>query len=247
MTLRLVVLWVANISSVEKLLESINKLFSVVFGKQAGGEMTFHPTDKCPECGSQLARETVGWGERPREPFGEFKGGSPGVSPHQTAAWHCPNPDCPPQVLKRVALWASPEAMDIPGIDAALVAQLVNRGLVRDAGEFYRLNIAELDGLEGMDEAKARVLWDAIAASKKREAWRVVFGLGIPHVGAEEAKALCKSFAALDEIFAAGKERLMKVASVSESTARHLAHWQGDRVNQKLVARLRKADVNFKC
>ena len=69
---------------------------------------------------------------------------------------------------------------------------------MRDAAEFYRLSVAELAALEGMDKAKARVLWDAITASKKREAWRVLFGLGIPHVGAAEAQMLCQHFATLE-------------------------------------------------
>ena len=96
-------------------------------------------------------------------------------------------------MLKRVALWASPEAVDIAGCDAALVAQLVQCGLVRDTAEFYRLKRAEIVLLEGVDETKSRLLWDAIKASKQREAWRVLFGLHIPNIGAAEARGVVQA------------------------------------------------------
>lgn len=223
------------------------KLLSRYFAKLVATHVELHASETCPECGSQLARDADGWGERPREALGAGQDSSPGVSPHQPVVWHCPNPDCPPQVLKRLALWASPEAMDITGCNAALVAQLVQRGLVRDAAEFYRLRYAEIASLEGMDEAKTRALWDAIAASKQREAWRVLFGLGIPHIGAAEAQTLCKHFTSLNELFATGRERLAKLDSVTETVVRSLTHWYGDPVNRKLVRRLAKAGVNFKC
>src|SRR6478735_871354 len=173
------------------------KSLSRVFAKLVASHVELHESKTCPDCGSQLARE----------------------ADDANSAWHCPNPDCPPQVLKRVTLWASPEAMDIRGCDAALVAQLVQRGLVRDAAEFYRLRYTEIASLDGMDEARTRALWDAIAASKQREVWRVLFGLGIPNVGAAEAQTLCKHFASLDDLFAAGREHLATLAGVTEVVA----------------------------
>lgn len=221
------------------------KALGNILGKLMTTHVELHASETCPECGSQLARDADGWGERPREPLGESEDGSSGVSPHQSAIWHCPNPDCPPQVLKRVALWASSEAMDIQGCDAALVAQLVRRGLVRDAAEFYRLRYPEIASLDGMDETRTRALWDAIAASKQREAWRVLFGLGIPNVGAAEAQALCRHFTSLEDLFAMGRERLLQLEGVTEVLARSLTHWYGDPVNRKLMQRLAKAGVNL--
>jgi DNA ligase (NAD+) len=218
-----------------------------IFAKLVVSPVELHASETCPHCGSQLARDADGWGERSREPRGEFKNGSPGVSPHQPIGWQCPNPDCPPQVLKRVALWAAPEAMDIKGCDTALVTQLVQRGLVRDAAEFYRLRFTEIASLNGMDEIKTRALWEAIAASKQRETWRVLFGLGIPNIGAAEAQTLCKHFASLEDLFAVGRERLGKLDDVTEVMAYSLTHWYGDPVNRKLVRRLAKAGVNLKC
>lgn len=222
----------------------LNKL-GKIFSKLVASHVELHDSKTCPECGSQLARNTDGWGERPREPHETNQVGSPGGSPHQPDDWRCPNPDCPPQVLKRVVLWASPEAMDFQGCDAALVTQLVQRGLVRDAAEFYQLKMAELASLDGFDLIKARTLWDVIQASKQREAWRVLFGLGIPNIGATEAQTLCKYSATLDDLFALGRERLAKLDGVTETVARSLTHWYGDSVNRKLVRRLAKAGINF--
>jgi DNA ligase (NAD+) len=226
-------------------IQTMFKALGNILGKLMTTHVELHASETCPDCGSQLARDADGWGERPREPLGKSPSGSPGVSPHQPEVWHCPNPDCPPQVLKRVTLWASPEAMDIHGCNAALVTQLVQRGLVRDAAEFYRLRFTEIASLDGMDEIKTRALWDAIAASKQREAWRVLFGLGIPNISAVEAQTLCRHFASLEDLFSTGRERLAKLDGVTEVLARNLTHWHGDPVNRKLVQRLARAGVNF--
>ena len=137
--------------------------------------------------------------------------------------------------------------MDIQGCDEAVVRQLVQRGLVRDAAEFYRLKLGEIAALEGMTKDNAQQMFDSITASLKREAWRVLFGLGIPNIGIGEAQALCKHFASLDALFAVGRERLGKLNGITETAARSLTHWYGDPVNRKLVRRLEKIGVNFKC
>ncbi|MCC6822140.1 MAG: hypothetical protein IT579_15525 [Verrucomicrobia subdivision 3 bacterium] len=142
--------------------------------------------------------------------------------------------------------WCSPAAMDIAGGDENLVALLVGRGLVREVAELYRLRVKELAALPGMDKDSAQKFFDAITASMKREAWRVLFGLGIPGIGAVEAQLFCQHFPTLDALFATGRERLMQLAGVTEVMARSLTHWHGDSVNRKLIRRLEKVGVNFK-
>jgi len=137
--------------------------------------------------------------------------------------------------------------MDITGCDAVLATQLVQHGLVRDAAEFYRLRLGEIGALDGMTKDRAQQVFDAITASMKREAWRALFGLGIPSIGVSEAQVFCKYFQSLDALFAVGRERLMKLDGVTELAARSLTHWYGDSVNRKLVKRLEKIGVNFKC
>lgn len=185
----------------------------------------FHPTATCPECGSRLAR--------PRDAA-------------DPAGWNCPNQDCPPQIRARIEHWCSPEAMDIAGVDAALVATLVGRGLTYDVAEIYRLKLKEIAALEGMSPERAQQLFDAITASMKRDAWRLLFGLGIPLVGAAEAQALGRGFPSVDAVFAAGAPRLMQDAGVSEAVAQCVLRWHSDGVNRRLVKRLEKAGLNFK-
>jgi DNA ligase (NAD+) len=208
----------------EPMIDPIRKLVASLFGEPPGNGKLFHPSQACPECGSKLCAETG--------------------SPEQV--WHCPNPDCPAQVRRGLVHWCSPEAMDIAGGDAALVAKLVERGLARDVAELYRIKVAELAALPGMDKDSAQKFFDALTASMKRDTWRVLFGLGIPNLGAAEAQLLCQHFASLDALFATGRERLMKLPGVTEIMARSLTHWSGDPVNRKLLRRLEKAGVNFK-
>lgn len=136
--------------------------------------------------------------------------------------------------------------MDIAGVDAALVATLVSKGLTYDVGEIYRLKLKEIAALERMSQEAAQRLFTAITASMKSDAWRLLYGLGIPAVGVAEAKALAKGFPSVDAVFAAGAPRLMQEAGVSEAVAENIVRWYGDGVNRRLVKRLEKAGLNFK-
>ncbi len=240
---------VSNGSPLE-MLKSIGKLFAAASGEKEGGEMTFHPTEKCPDCGTRLMRAT-GRDESSRVE-NEFplpgKDGDSWNSPlrDQNAGWRCPNLDCPARIRARVEHWCSPSAMDIAGGNAALVAALVGKGLVRDVAELYRLKEREIAALPEMDQDSARTFFEAITASRKRDAWRVLFGLDMPRIGADAAKSLCRHFGSVDNVFAASAARLMTAEDVSEAIARSIVHWHGDSVNRKLVKRLFKAGVNFK-
>lgn len=208
------------------MIKSLDRIFKTLLGKLTVSPVVLHTAETCAECGSLLAQEADA------NPL--------------NALWHCPNPDCPAQVRRGLVHWCSPAAMDIAGGDDKLVALLVGRGLVRDVGELYRLRVKELAALPGMDKDSAQKFFDAITASMKREAWRVLFGLSIPHIGAAEAQLFCQHISTLDALFSTGRERLMKLEGVTEVMARNLTHWHGDPVNRKLVRRLEKVGVNFK-
>lgn len=135
--------------------------------------------------------------------------------------------------------------MNIAGAGQALVAQLVECGLVRDVAELYLLKTAEVAQLEGMAEKSAKIFVDAIVASKQCDAWRVLYGLGIPHVGLDAAKSLARRFPSLDLILDASTDELRKAGQINEVIVNSIVQWWGDPVNRKLVQRLRKAGVNF--
>jgi DNA ligase (NAD+) len=136
--------------------------------------------------------------------------------------------------------------MDIEGGGEVLARQLVKSGLVRDVAELYSLKLAEVAGLERMGEKSARNFLEGLEQSKHRDLWRLIFGLGILHVGAGVGKALGRGFATLDDIFAASVEQLTECEDIGEVIAQSLVQWYGDSRNRDLIERLRKAGLNFK-
>lgn len=213
--------------TIEKAGEVIPKVVDVVLTKRTGKELAFQYPKTCPECGSNLVREVIGKSQ-------------------QGAVWLCPNPDCPAQVRGRIEHWCARGAMDIEGGGEVLVYQLVSKGLVRDAAEIYSLKLAEVANLERMGQKSAQNFLDGVEASKSRDAWRVLYGLGIPHVGEGAAKSLCKHFPMLEDVLNANLEQLMHAEDIGEIIARSIVQWSGDSRNKNLVDRLRKAGLNFK-
>ncbi len=212
---------------IEKAGEVIPAVIDVVLEKRTGSEKVFHFPTKCPECGSKVAR-------------------TPGVAEgDEGAVWRCVNPDCPAQVRGRIEHWCARGAMDIEGGGEVLSLQLVKSGLVTNVAELYSLSLAEVSNLERMGEKSARNFLEGVEASKKRDLWRLLYGLGILHVGAGVAKALGRGFATLDDIFAASVERLLECDDVGEVIAQSIVQWYGDSRNRSLIERLRKAGLNF--
>ena len=177
-----------------------------------------YATATCPECGSNLL-----------------------VDGNSQTFTRCANPDCPVEVRARLARWCAPEAIDIAGADEKLIAQLVVRGRVLEVADFYRLKFGELMELEGMTEATAKDFLAAIAASKTRDWWRLLAGLGIPQVDAGVAQALARAFKNLDDLAGAPLARL--TASAGPTVAQSLARWFGEPTNRKLIQRLGKAGL----
>jgi DNA ligase (NAD+) len=213
--------------TIEKAGEVIPKVVDVVLTKRMGKEKPFQYPKVCPECGSKLMKEVTG-------------------SSEEGAAWYCPNSDCPAQLRGHLEHWCARGAMDIEGGGEVLVRQLVQSGLVRDVADIYLLKLAEVANLERMGEKSAQNFLDGVIASKARDAWRVLYGLGILHVGTGASKSLCKHFPVLDDIFAASAEQLVEAEDIGEVIAKSLTQWYSDSHNKNLVERLRKAGLNFK-
>ncbi|MBU6401607.1 MAG: NAD-dependent DNA ligase LigA, partial [Verrucomicrobia bacterium] len=213
---------------IEKAGEVIPAVVEVVRARRTGGETAFVFPKTCPECGSKVSR-------------------SAGVTPEDEGVdWRCLNPDCPAQVRGRLEHWCARGALDIEGGGEVLIAQLVRSGLVRDVADLYRLKLAEVAALERMGEKSAQNFLEAIAASKQHDLWRLLFGLGILHVGAGVAKSLGRSFASLDDLLAAGVDQLTEIEDVGGVIAQSIVQWHGDPRHQKLIERLRQAGLNFK-
>ena len=163
------------------------------------------------------------------------------------AIWRCVNPDCPAQVRGRLEHWCSRGAMDIEGGGEVLAAQLVKSGLVHDVADLYSLKLEQVAALERMGEKSAKNFLDAVAASKSRDLWRLLFGLGILHVGAGVAKSLARHFPTLDDMFAASAEQLTEAEDIGEVIAQSLVNWHGDAAEPKAHrATCAKPGLNFK-
>ncbi len=209
---------------IEKAGEVIPAVVKVVGEKRTGNEQPFEFPKACPECGSKAARS-----------------GSEG----EKVVLRCTNPHCPAQTRGRLEHFCSRGAMDIEGGGEALVAQLVGQGLAHDAADLYKLTLAELLTLERMGEKSARNLLAAIATSKARDLWRLLFGLGILHVGSGVAKTLARAFPTLDDLIHASVDQVNAVEDIGEVTARSLVQWLGDSRNRDVIDRLRSAGVNL--
>jgi DNA ligase (NAD+) len=216
---------VGDMVIIEKAGEVIPAVVRVNLDKRVGEAAPFTFPTSCPECDSHVSRDTGDDAE--------------GV------VWRCRNPDCPAQVRGRIEHWCSRGAMDVEGAGEVLIRQLVDRGLAHDVADLYRLTLDEVSGLERMGEKSAANFLQGVAASRERDLWRLVFGLGILHVGAGVAKALARHFATLDNILAAGIDQLTSIDDVGEVIATSLVQWQGDPRHRRLVERLRRAGLNF--
>ncbi len=213
---------------IEKAGEVIPAVVGVVAAKRTGQETNFVFPKACPECGSPVARAA-------------------GASADDLGVvWRCLNPDCPAQVRGRVEHWCSRGAMDIEGGGEVLVAQLVRHQLVRDVADLYHLNLFQLANLERMGAKSAQNFLEGINASKTRDLWRLIFGLGILHVGAGVAKSLGKAFATLDDLRRTSLADLTQVADIGGVIAASVLAWFAEQRNQKLIERLREAGLNFK-
>lgn len=211
--------------TIQKAGEIIPEVVGVVLHKRTGQETIFEFPRRCPECGSPTSRAGSGGEE---------------------VVWRCPNVDCPAQARGRLEHWCGRGAMDIEGGGEVLVRQLIESGLARDVADLYWLTLEQVAGLERMAEKSARNFLDGVEVSKKRDLWRVLFGLGILHVGSGAAKALARRFATLDEIAAASEQELTEAEDIGEVIAHSVVQWFRDPRNQRLVERLREAGVNLR-
>jgi DNA ligase (NAD+) len=209
---------------IQKAGEIIPEVVSVVTLKRTGTEKLFHFPKECPECGSRISK---------------------GKIEDEAAVWRCMNPDCPAQVRGRIEHWCGRGAMDIEGGGEVLASQLVKNGLVRDVADLYQLTLDDVSNLERMGEKSAQNFLTGLEASKSRDAWRLLFGLGILHVGSGVAKALGRAFPSVDDVFAASLNQLAEVEDVGGVIAASVTRWYGEDRNRKLIDRLRKAGLNF--
>ena len=206
---------------VEKAGEIIPQVVSVVNPETEGRGPVFSMPHECPACAAELVRIE-----------GEV-------------ALRCVNPLCPPQVRIRIEHFASRTALDIEGLGEAVVAQLVEAGLIETYADLYELTKEQLIPLERMAEKSAQNLIDAIEASKQQPFERVLYALGIRFVGSKVAKDLAKAFGSIDAIMGATAEQLSEVDSIGPRIADSVVQFFESEANRAITERLRSYGLQF--
>ena len=206
---------------VRKAGEIIPEVLSVVMEKRPDDAVPYRFPEVCPECGAPVARDEDG------------------------AHIRCTGAECPAQLLRNLAHFASRDAMDIEGLGIAVVENLVKAGLVKTPGDLYFLHEEDVAGLERMGKKSAQNLLAAIEKSKIQDLSRLLFAFGIRQVGQKAGKILAQRFGSLDNLQAATVEELTQVDDIGAITAQSIVDWFASPQSQHLIARLKEAGVNM--
>lgn len=199
----------------------IPEVVSVLFDQRKEDSEPFVMPTHCPVCDSELVRIE-----------GEV-------------ALRCVNPQCFAQISEGMAHFVSRNAMNIDGLGEKVVEQLLRSGLVKDVSDLYRLTVDELVQLERMGEKSATNLVSAIAASKGNSLERLLFGLGIRHVGAKAARLLAEEFETMDRLIGATETELVNVFEIGDKMADSVVTYFDNEDVLALISRLKEAGVNM--
>jgi len=201
--------------------EIIPQILRVVREKRPTKTRPVRVPRKCPACGTKLFKEA------------------------DEVAWRCVNASCPAQLKARLLHFGSRGAMDIEGMGEKLVEQLVATGMVKSLADLYELKLDTLVGLERMGEKSASSLLAGIASSKNRPFTRLLYGLGIRHIGVHAARLLVQAFGSWDRLAEAPSDKIAETPGVGPAVAESLHNFLADKENTVLVERLREAGLQF--
>jgi DNA ligase (NAD+) len=212
---------IGDIVIIERAGDVIPYVVGVVTSERTGKERKFHMPATCPVCGSKVLREE-----------GE-------------AAYRCIGMNCPAKLRETVRHFASKYALNIDGLGDKLVAQLIDKDLVKDVSNLYDLTPKDLIDLDRMAEKSAQNIVDAIAGSKHTTLARFISGLGIPQVGEHMAAVLAEQFGSIDALQRATEEDLLAVRDIGPETAREIRAFFDQKDNHAVIARLLRAGIKF--
>ena len=203
--------------------EVIPEIVGPVLDLRPEGAQPYSLPAECPECRTPILR-----------PAGE-------------AMAYCPNKACPAQGLELLKHFVSRGAMDIDGVGESLCATLLATGLVSDVTDLYGLTAEQLEQLERMGKKSAANVVAAIAASRDRPLARLIFALGIRHVGSENADLLARQFGSLQALMDAAKDEdlLTAIPGIGPKVAASIIEYFGDPENQRVIGKLRDANVRM--
>lgn len=197
----------------------IPAVIEVVTSRRAGTEEEISYPLLCPSCATPLVREA-----------GE-------------AAWRCTGLSCPAQLKQKIRHFSSRRAMDIDGLGTKIIDQLVDGSIIRTVADIYRLRPADISSLDRMGEKSAANLVRSIAVSRRTSLPRLIYALGIRHVGEHIARVLAQGFVSLENLSAVDEEQLIAVPEVGPEVARSVTAFFRNEKNRRTLADLRDAGV----
>ncbi len=206
---------------VQKAGDVIPEVVKVIKDERDGSEKEFKMPNHCPVCGSEVIR-----------PKGE-------------AVSRCTNISCPAQRKESILHFVSRDAMNIEGIGPALIEQLLDNNLIEDYADLYFLKQSHLKDLERMGEKSSQNVIEAIEASKQREFLRVLYALGIRHVGIGAARILAKNFESVEKIKEASAAELESIDEIGPVIADSIVGFFQERQNRDLLSRLKQAGIRL--
>lgn len=201
--------------------EVIPEVVAPVVSKRTGQERLFVMPARCPVCGGEV------------------------VKPEGEVMTRCTNASCPAQLYELLTHFVSRSAMDIDGVGEKLAAALLEKGLVKNVADLYSLHTQDLMNLERMGEKSVQNVLDAIEWSKQRPLSRVIFAIGIRHVGAETAELLASHFGSMDRLASASEEELLAVPTIGPKIAESILAFFRQEANRHIIDELRKAGVRL--
>ena len=206
---------------VERAGEVIPQVVGPLADRRTGEERVFSMPEACPQCRTPVVR------------------------PQGQAMTLCPNPACPAQLFELLKHFVSRGAMDIEGIGEKLCLSLLEAGLVKDIADVYSITAEDLLKLERMAEKSATNIMSAIEASKERAPARVLFALGILHVGSEMAETLAGHYRNLWSLSRATEEQLVQIPGIGPKIAESVATYFQDEANRNILRKLQTAGVRL--
>lgn len=197
----------------------IPEVLSVV--SHAENAVPYRIPDICPSCKGKVIREE-----------GE-------------AALRCCNPDCPNQLLRNLIHFCSRDAMDIEGLGTAVLETLVNEGLIKTAADIYTLRKQDIAKIERMGEKSAQNLIDAAEKSKENDLAKLIYALGIRHIGQKAGKLLSDRFGTMDKLISATEEEIAEIEGFGEIMAKSVKEFFSHKESLELIERLKELGVNM--
>ena len=199
----------------------IPKIIKPIPSRRTGKEYSFEMPKQCPDCGSKVIQEE-----------GEV-------------AYRCLNISCPAQVKAGIGHFAQREAMNIEGLGDRLIEQFIDKDIIKDAADLYKLEKKDILKMERMGDKLAQNILDAIARSKKTTLARLIFGLGIRHIGEATAVLLAEHFKSMGKLSEARLEELQSISQVGPVMAQSVYDFFQNRVNCRLIERFKEKGIIY--